>query len=343
MKVTLQTRTTERSFDCGGDEMILHAGLRQGFNLPYECATGTCGTCRARVVSGEVATQWKEAPGIAKIKPDKGEILMCQSHAQTDCVLRVPPDPALEVKHHPALRQGTIRNIKQLTHDVLHFDVALSAPIDFEAGQFVVLDTGGIEGGRAYSVVSYGAGEQIALVVKRKPGGKFSDWLFDQRPGDRPVRVFGPLGRAIFRPQEGKNILCIAGGSGIAGMMSILECAVKSGHFRDHKGYVFFGVRTIKDMFYLAELSRLVDGAHGNLEVTIALSDEVPAGASPEGFPNLKFAGGFVHEVAMKAMTGRFDKIMAYLAGPPVMVDGAMRALIVGGLSARDIRYDKFS
>ena len=33
---------------------------------------------------------------------------------------------------------------------------------------------------------------------------------------------------------------------------------------------------------------------------------------------------------------------IAYVAGPPVMVDAAIRALIVSGVPIRDIRYDKF-
>jgi toluene monooxygenase electron transfer component len=59
-------------------------------------------------------------------------------------------------------------------------------------------------------------------------------------------------------------------------------------------------------------------------------------------YPVLKLASGMVHEVAAKAMAGRYDTAMVYIAGPPVMVDGAIRALIKGGVPIRDIRYDKF-
>src|SRR5690348_18254085 len=79
MKISVQSKSGEQSFDCGEGEIILHAGLRQGLNLPYECATGTCGTCRARVMSGNYEALWKEAPGAARLKPEKGDILMCQT------------------------------------------------------------------------------------------------------------------------------------------------------------------------------------------------------------------------------------------------------------------------
>jgi toluene monooxygenase electron transfer component len=344
MKITIQSKSAEHTFDCNNGEMILHAGLRQGLNLPYECATGTCGTCRARVMSGEVDVRWIEAPGAARLKPEKGDILMCQTRAKSDCVLRVPSEMTTLTKYHPAPRRGVIRSIKKLTKDVAHFDLHLSAPMTFDAGQFVVVETADLPGGRAYSMVNFGAdSDRIALVLKRKPGGKFSDWLFDNCQGDNEVTVFGPLGRAIFRPEENKNIVCIAGGSGIAGMISILECAVRADYFRDHTGTVFFGVRTAADVFYLDALARYVEASHGNLEITVALSDEeIPAPHHPQ-FPPLKLGHGMVHEVAAKAMTGRYENTITYIAGPPVMVDATIRALVTGGVSVGDIRYDKFA
>ena len=49
-----------------------------------------------------------------------------------------------------------------------------------------------------------------------------------------------------------------------------------------------------------------------------------------------------VHDVAAHAMQGRYENAMVYVAGPPIMVDSAIRALIVGGVPTSDIRYDKF-
>jgi toluene monooxygenase electron transfer component len=343
MKITVQHKSGELSFDCGDREPILYAGLRQGINLPFECATGTCGTCRARVMAGTVEVRWKEAPGGLRLKPEKGDILMCQTWARSDCLLRVPAELAISDKFRPATRRGVIREIRKLTKDVAHFDLHLSAPMTFQAGQFVVLEAAGVTGGRAYSMVNFASDiDRLALVLKRKPGGRFSSWFFDEIAGDPEVEVFGPLGRAVFRPEESRNILCIAGGSGIAGMMSILECAVQVNHFRTHKGAVFFGVRTLADTFYLDLLSRYAAASHGNLDITVALSDEAAATPLHAEFPALRLAEGMVHDVAAKAMAERDRNVLAYVAGPPIMVDSAIRSLIAGGIAVRDIRYDKF-
>jgi toluene monooxygenase electron transfer component len=344
MKITVQNKRGELAFDCEDSESILYAGLRQGINLPFECATGTGGTCRARLMAGDVDIMWKDAPGGARLKPEKGDILMCQARARSDCVLRVPSELAVSEKSRPALRQGVIRGIRRLTGDVAHFDLHLSAPMTFQAGQFVVVHAAGMDGGRAYSMVNFDTAiDRIALVLKRKKDGRFSSWLLDELKGDTEVEAFGPLGRAVFRPEEDRNIVCIAGGSGIAGMMSILECANQADYFRTHNGAVFFGIRTLGDSFYLEELSRYVAASHGNLDVTIALSDEAAATALHEKFPLLKLADGMVHEVAAKAMSNRDPNVIAYVAGPSIMVDGAVRSLFTGGVAIKDIRYDKFS
>jgi toluene monooxygenase electron transfer component len=344
MKITVQHKNGEIAFNCGERESILYAGLRQGLNLPFECATGTCGTCRARVTSGSVEVQWKEAPGGARLKPEKGDILMCQARARSDCQLLVPSELVIADKAAPAPRHGIIRDLRILTRDVVHFDLHLTSPMSFHAGQFVVLETPEIVGGRAYSMVNFGSDvDRLALVVKRKAGGRFCDWLFDNFSGQAEVEVFGPLGRAVFRPEEDRNFVCIAGGSGIAGMMSILHCAVQADYFRNHSAAVFFGVRTLADGFYLEDLARYAAASHGNLDVTVALSDENVDAARHANFPILKLANGLVHEVAAKAMAERDRNVIAYLAGPTVMVDSAIRSLIVGGVGRKDIRYDKFS
>jgi len=348
MKIKLQTKSGEFAFDGDASESFLFAGLAAGISLPYECATGTCGTCRARVMEGTAEVVWDEAPGFAKLKRDKGDILMCQSRPGSDCVLRVPSNMTQtdDVSGVPCWREAKITTAKQLTRDVIHFDLELSRPMTFKAGQFTVVETGDVRGGRAYSMVNFEENTgKLSFVVKRKPGGGFSEWLFSNDVVGHELRLFGPLGNATFGPEDDKDLLCITGGSGIAGIMSILERARGMGYFQKHKGWVFFGVRTLADGFYIKELADHVEQAGGNLEVTLALSDETPATEVHPDFPQIKLAGGFVHEATSRLMAGRYsDNLLGYLAGPPPMVDGAIRLLLTEArLAPNSIRYDKFA
>ncbi len=48
MRIQVNARNRGYEFDARPGEKLLHAGLRGGIDLPYECSTGTCGTCKAR-------------------------------------------------------------------------------------------------------------------------------------------------------------------------------------------------------------------------------------------------------------------------------------------------------
>ena len=345
-RVEVQSKSGQVGYACGPGESLLYAGLRHGVGLPYECATGTCGSCRARVVSGEVEVGWDAAPGHANLKREKGDILMCQTRPHSDCVVRVPANVQMGFSRHvvPDHRSGIIDVVRQLTPDVMHFEITLKAPISFDAGQFVILRVPGLEGMRAYSMVNYSTEtRRLEFVIKRKQGGGFSNWMFNGMPKGQTVALFGPLGQATFHPYEGHNVLMVAGGSGIAGMMSILSRATQENYFADKKGYVFFGVRTLADCFYLSEFSRNLSMAHGNLSITLAISDEEVRSPDHPGHPGIQVEGGMVHEVCARAMKGRYDNLMSFIAGPPPMVEGALRTLIIEGKMTPDrIRYDKF-
>ncbi len=348
MKITVQTKSGQFEYQVEDGETLLAGALRNGITLPYECATGTCGTCRGRVMSGDCHMGWDDAPGAARLKREKGDCLLCQTTATSDTLVRVPSSNVtdhFQRGHVPSHCQGTVMNSRMLTHDVMHFDLALDQPVSFDAGQFVTLTCDQVEGARAYSMVNYAAETKtLGFVVKRLPGGGFGNWLFEHDVDGTVLKVFGALGAATFYPDEKRNIICLGGGSGIAGMMSILGRACQENYFADHAGFVFFGVRTMADCFYLAELSAFAEQAGDNLGITVVLSNEDAGLDRHPDFPNLKLDSGFVHEAASRAMAGRYDNAIGYVAGPPPMVDASLRVLIAEGkLPVSDIRYDKFS
>jgi toluene monooxygenase electron transfer component len=272
---------------------------------------------------------------------------MCQCVAKKDCTLEVANfvytmDPGACT---PVFGRGTLTNARALTPDVTAFSIALDRACDFDAGQFVVVQVPGVAGYRGYSMVNFDrAAQRLDFVVKKKPGGGASEWLFNGKIEGQPVDWFGPLGAATFYPKLGKNILCVAGGSGIAGMLSILSRARQEHYFDQYTGDVFFGVRTYADAFYLDELAQVVTEFPAKLHVTIALSDEDVPDQARAAHPALAFDRGLVHEVTAKHMQGKYANVRAYLAGPPPAVDGAIRMLLLQAkLTADNIRYDKFS
>ena len=347
MRIQVNARNRGYEFEARPGEKVLHAGLRAGVDLPYECGTGTCGTCKATLVGGVVDDGWPGAPGRKFAKPERGEFLMCQCAVAGDLTLEVDKfvHAAEAGACAPDACTGVLRAPRQLAHDVMAFSVELEQPRDFEAGQFVLLAPPGVTGYRAYSMCNFErGGRHLEFVVKRKLDGRFSEWLFGgNREGER-LKAFGPLGKATFDPTLAKNILCIAGGSGIAGMMSILARAGSESYFQRWCGSVFFGVRTMRDGFFLDELSSFQRQFPERLQITVALSDEdVPASAAGD-WPALHFEHGLVHEVTKRVMAGNYQDVRAYVAGPPPAVDAAIRVLLLEAkLATNNIRYDKYS
>ena len=347
MKVHVKARNQDFEFECAAREKILLAGLRSATRLPYECASGTCGTCRAKLVEGEIDNLWPEAPGARLLKAGQGEFLMCQCAAKGDVSIEVggvvpAGGPGTWV---PSSFEGTIVRSESLTHDVMAISVALKRPLDFEAGQFVLVEAPGVTGCRGYSMVNFERhARQLEFVLKRKPGGGMSERLFGRDVLGIRLRMFGPLGDAVFDPALCRNVLCIAGGTGIAGMMAILARGKQEGYFRLYRGDVFFGVRTLRDVFFLEELARLCGPPPERLQVTVVLSEEqVPESVSAR-YPQLRFDQGMVHEAAARHMEGNYQNVRAHLAGPPPAVDAAIRNLLLKAkLTTDNILYDKFS
>ncbi|WP_405726121.1 2Fe-2S iron-sulfur cluster-binding protein [Streptomyces sp. NBC_01537] len=72
------------SWASAGGESVLETVLRNRPDAPYACKGGVCGTCRARLVSGEVRMDRNFALEAEEL--DAGYVLACQSHPVTDAV-----------------------------------------------------------------------------------------------------------------------------------------------------------------------------------------------------------------------------------------------------------------
>jgi toluene monooxygenase electron transfer component len=347
VQVHIETKTGPLAIETLPGETILAAGLREAVALPYECATGTCGTCRARLLDGQLDEGWPQAPGRHGLKPMRREFLMCQATPLTDCRVALP-DPLAPWRagaERPREIGASVDRLEPLTPDMLGLSLALERPLAFEAGQFVLLRAPGTPGFRAYSMANWQSPScRLDFIIKRKPDGGFSEWLFKRaRTGDL-LPLFGPLGSAVLEPSLGHDLLVAVGGSGLAVALSILARADAEGMLGRNRACLYFGVRTMRDAPLLDRISQWREHFGDAFEATVALSD-VPVGAADRArWPALAFADGMVHDVVSCTLEGRCDNTMAFLAGPPPMVDATMRVVMLKGrLPPARIRFDRFS
>lgn len=316
------------AFDCGADDTLLRAGLRASLGLPYECNAGGCGTCKLELVSGEVEALWPQAPGLSDRDRRKGRLLACQSRPRGDCALKVRRDPACVPAIRPERRAARLAGTSDITHDIRSFRFRAEGPARFLPGQYVMLALpNGLE--RAYSLANLPNAEgEFEIMVRHVPGGRMTERLFAAAPDE--VRLDGPFGLAHLRPGE-RDIVCLAGGSGLAPMVSIARgVAADAG---DRRRVIFFhGGRTGADVLEPAEIAALT-GLRGPAEyVPVISGEEVP------GLPH-----GLVHEVAEARLGARIGTFDYYCAGPPPMMQ-ALEAMLLGraGLPANRVRFDRF-
>lgn len=349
MFITLQNAKQEPLgvFECEPGERLLYAGLRSGMPLLHECATGTCGTCRAKVVSGEIALAWPEAPGLKYLKPGGTEVLLCQSHARSNCSLAVRPAPKMDVDapNLPSYFTGRVSRSGMLTHDVLILEVVLERAMHFAAGQFALLEAAGVEGFRAYSMVNdAGPTSTLEFIIKRKNGGGLTQYLFNRDLAGLEFRVLGPLGKATFDASCGAaDLICAAGGTGIAGLMSVLSEASRSGHLERNRACVVFGVRTAADLFFLDRFAALRRRHPESLRVVVAVSEADVQDSLRTAYPALNFECGLVHEIVASREFTEFVNPVVFLAGPAPAVEALTGVFVTRHhINPTQLRFDRF-
>lgn len=348
--VTVQGRGGVARFEAGPGETLLEAALRQGADVPYSCASGSCGLCKARIVEGSVERLWPEAPGYGR-KLREDEALLCQCAATgtggaVALTLAGASGALAPVESRPGRYGATILATRPLGEGLLEVECRLDRPLRHAAGQFGLFYFPGLDGGRAFSFAAPptpDGSEHVLLVVKRKPGGPATERLFGQDAAGSRIEMFGPLGHATFEPGREGDLLCVAGGSGLSLGLAIMGQAALAGHFRHHRGTLVIGLRRPEDLTSLAPLGAMAEAAGPGLRILVALSDE--GACPPPGWAGggVTVVAGLAHEALRAAMAGDYAGHTAYVAGPPPMVQAVQRLLLTEGrLPARDIRCDTF-
>lgn len=76
---------SRRDIECAADQHVLDAARQAGVRLPASCTQGMCGTCKVKLVSGQV--EMRHNGGIRQREIDQGMVLLCCSKPLTDLVI----------------------------------------------------------------------------------------------------------------------------------------------------------------------------------------------------------------------------------------------------------------
>lgn len=293
--------------------------------MSYSCMAGRCGTCRCRVVDGEVlaGAGQEQRP----LDGDGSFVLACQTWLTRPCTIEIPePD---EVVVHPArIVRASVRAIEDLTHDIKRLVLRPAKPIEFSAGQYVQLQFTP-DHARPYSMAGLAGDTDLEFHVRLVPGGRVTGYIAHQLKLGDAVKVSGPLGSAYLRRRHAGPMLCVAGGTGLAPILSILRGAAAEG--MRNPIHVYLGVRSPRDVYGLAWLQHL-QREHPLLSVQVV----VASGGDPA-----VHRGGLVTQAIVQDL-GDLSGWRAYLCGSPPMVEAATRLAREKGIAAGHIHADAF-
>jgi len=321
-------------FRAAGKDSILNEALRQGVPLPHGCTVGTCGTCKAKLVEGKVRELTDSAVALSAEELRAGYILPCQSVARSPLRLDIPQ--LADLPDHPfVMRKAEIVLQRGLTHDIVELGLRLDGPMEYTAGQYAEIGLPDQAHLRAYSFscgASRRAQDYVSFFIRQMPGGEFTGWLFgDDRTGT-VLECHGPFGNLWLRPGDGP-VLCIAGGSGLGPIKSIVEAA--RDQEVDREFTVVFGVRTQRDLYCVGAIEEIGRFWGSRFRFVPILSEE-PAGSGWNG------ATGFVTEAIGRLPESVVKGSDAYVCGPPPMVDAVEAQLLSIGVDAGSFHADRF-
>jgi CDP-4-dehydro-6-deoxyglucose reductase len=345
------------AFSVAPDQSLLDAALAASLNLPHSCKGGNCGSCRARLLQGEVYYPNGPPLGLSEAEAAKGFVLMCQARARGDLCLEtyeiMAPEQAL-IKRLPARVERTAL----LSHDVMGLYLRLPAAevFHFEAGQYIdVMLPGGRR--RSFSVASPPHDSRLLeLHVRRVAGGEFSAPLFDAGAHSALLNIEGPLGQFTYRPGS-EPMLLVGGGTGLAPLLSILRHVAENGIERDMT--LYWGVRSERDLYASAMLEKLVRDCaaaassgtpRGGTAASTAPTAPAPTASTArlryvpvlsEPSPAWQGARGWVHEAVLGDI-GDLEKYAVYAAGPPAMIAAVRREFGQRGVAASRLFFDSF-
>ena len=329
---------SEQQFTCAADDTILRAALRAGIGMPYECNVGSCGTCKIELVEGTVESNWPEAPALGERDKSRNRILGCQSRPTGDCSVKARPGPQYLTANAPQRSEATLAETRDLTHDIREFRFKLDKRVPFLPGQYALLYIPGVAGPRAYSMsnLASDADGTWHFQIKRVPNGKGSNAVFDKiNVGDK-ITIDGPYGLAYLRTDSPRDIICIAGGSGLAPCVSIARGVAANPAMANVKVHMFYGGRAARDICG-EDMIQALPGYGERFFFHPIIS--MPDAASPQVWEGKV---GFVHELALEMHGPRLSEHEIYFAGPPMMAQAVQKMLMQEKVPGAQIHFDAF-
>ncbi len=315
-QVTVQP--SGRQFTCEDDESVLTAAIRAGVGLPYGCKNGACGSCKGKILEGEVVHGPHQERALSATEERTGQALFCCAVPQSDLIIEARE--VVGIGDIPIRKMPTrVNKLERISDDVIvmHLQLPASERLQYKAGQYIefLLKDGKR---RSYSMANAPHDyDLLTLHIRHMPGGLFTDHVFNSMQEREILRFEGPLGTFFLREDSEKPIVLLASGTGFAPIKAIVEHAI----YRDIQRPIvlYWGGRRPKDL-YMHSLAEEWARTLANFSYVPVISDARPE----DGWTGRT---GFVHQAVMQDLPD-LSSHQVYACGTPAMVDAARRDFV---------------
>jgi len=315
-------------FEIKPSQTILEAAISSGITLPYGCRSGSCGSCKATIIKGEVFHE-DIMPGVLTDQ-DRSEqnFLLCKTYATSDVTITSPVERKLD-EFPKKITPVRVEKLNLLNHDVMQILLKLPAGenLQFKAGQYLefILKDGAR---RAFSMANAPSDDLIELHVRLIEGGTFTNYVFNEMKEKSIHRIEVPIGNFYLRESD-RPMIFVAGGTGFAPIKSIINDCHRAGVER--KIYLYRGFKTHKDL-YQDEVVENWKKNINNFEAINIYSEEVVNGQEKI----------LVHKKVIKDL-GQLDSFDVYCCGAPGMIEVAYKEFVEAGLNPNSFYSDAFT
>lgn len=324
----IHVRPLRRTLHVAAGVNLLDALRANDVPVSYSCMAGRCGTCRCKVVAGDVLESGREAqrPLGAATDGDAGYVLACQTFVTEPCTVEIA-EPDEVVVHTARTLKAMVVAIEDATHDIRRLRLQPAKPLDFSPGQYAQLQFTPSHA-RPYSMAGVAGDGELEFHVRLVPEGRVTGYIAQELKVGDAVRVSGPLGSAYLRRRHDGPMLCVAGGTGLAPILSIVRGALAAG--MRNPMHLYFGVRSERDVYGLEWLAAL-QCEHPALSVHTVLASGRAAGCR---------TGLVTDAIAQdwQSLAG----FRAYLCGAPPMVEATSLLVRRMGVLPEHVYADAF-
>lgn len=244
---------------------------------------------------------------------------------------------------HAVFHPLRVTEVERLLDDAVAvtFEVPdeLAEDYAFTQGQHLTIrtDLAGDDVRRNYSICAPATSGRLRIAVKGLEGGAFSSYALDGlKPGDT-LDVMTPTGRFFTEldPANAKNYVCIAAGSGITPVLSIM--ATTLGTEPDSRVTLLYANRTSRSVMFVEELEDLKDRYPERFQLVHVLSREPQDIELFSGRLDRERLERFLDTVVPVESVDEW-----FLCGPYDMVRSLRNTLVDAGVPKRNLHAELF-